>query len=315
MNNCIKLLLTSICIIVFAIANAQQDAQFSQYMFNNMYNNPGYAGLEDTPKFIAIHRSQWVGYDGNNPPRGQVLTASIPMRILSGGIGIHIENDELGPYRKVNFLLSYSYHINLGEGKLGIGFRSGFANTSINARYLATDPIDPNIPSGANQLTPDYALGVFYNHRAFYFGVGLSHFFKQQISELKTQQSRHINVTSGYNYQFSKNIMLTPSFIFKYDEGVGSTGGQWSADGSLMATINNRYWFGASFRKQDAIIPFIGVNLLKNNSLKIGFAYDYTLVNQSAKANSSYEILLSYNLAPIMGKLKPIIRSPRYRFE
>lgn len=318
MNKQIQSLLVLVCLLVFGVSNAQQDAQFSQYMFNNMYNNPGYAGLEDNPTFTAIHRSQWVGYEGGNPPQGQILTASLPVRLLKGGLGLQFENDQLGAYRKVDFLLSYSYHINIGDGKLGLGIRSGLVNTSVNGRYKPTDPNDQTVSlldKNANEFSPDYALGVFYNHSVFNFGASLNHFVKQQLNNLNTQQSRHINVTGGYNYQFASNVVLTPSFIVKYDEGNASGSGQWSSDVSLRATFNAKYWLGFSYRKNDAIIPFVGINMLKNNALKLGFAYDYTIVNQSAKSSSSYEILLTYSLPAIANLIKPIIRSPRYRFE
>ena len=43
--------------------HAQQDAQISQYMFNALYYNPAYAGVEGVTKFSALHRSQWTGYE------------------------------------------------------------------------------------------------------------------------------------------------------------------------------------------------------------------------------------------------------------
>jgi hypothetical protein len=109
---------------------------------------------------------------------------------------------------------------------------------------------------------------------------------------------------------------LTPSLITKYDAGSDavSNSGKWSTEVSVMATFNTRYWAGLSLRQQDALIPFVGLSFLKNNAMKVGFAYDYTLINQSAKATSSYEIMLSYSLPAFVPPVKPVIRTPRYRF-
>jgi type IX secretion system PorP/SprF family membrane protein len=52
--------------------SAQQDPQFSQYMFNTIYYNPAFSGVEGLTKITALHRSQWLGYtptygDGGAP--------------------------------------------------------------------------------------------------------------------------------------------------------------------------------------------------------------------------------------------------------
>jgi type IX secretion system PorP/SprF family membrane protein len=314
MNRFAKLLSGILSVLTIGLANAQQDAQFSQYMFNNLYTNPGFAGLEGCPKFTAIHRTQWVNYDGGGAPQGQVLTASLPVRILMGGLGFQLSNDQTGPFRNVDLLLSYSYHIAIGSGKLGLGIRSGIFNRSLNTKYIYTDAKDPRIEDidnkSLNQLSPDFALGAFYYHPKFYVGVSLNHVIKEQLQTVNAELSRHMTVTGGYNFQAASNIVLTPSFITKYD----ATGEKWSTDGSLMATFNNKYWGGLSFRQSDALIPFVGISFLKNNAMKVGFAYDYTLINQTGKATSSYEIMLSYSLPPFVPPVKPVIRTPRYRF-
>jgi type IX secretion system PorP/SprF family membrane protein len=312
LNRFSKLLSIIISLVAFGSSNAQQDAQFSQYMFNNMYTNPGFAGLEGSPKFTAIHRTQWAGYEG--APQGQVLTATMPLPILLGGIGFQLTNDQTGPLRNVDVLFSYSYHLDLAGGKLGLGVRTGFFNRSLNGTYIATHPNDETVMAidqkSLNQINPDFAVGAFYNHSKFYVGLSLNHLVKSELKELKSQLSRHMTVTGGYNYQASSNLLLTPSLITKYD----ATGNKWSTDLSLMATFNSKFWVGLSGRQMDALIPFVGLSFLKNNAMKLGFAYDYTLINQSGKATSSYEIMLSYTLPAFVPPVKPVIRTPRYRF-
>jgi len=323
MNRFAMVLTGILSVLAFGVANAQQDAQFSQYMFNNLYTNPGYAGLEGAPKFTAIHRTQWAGYgdgSGGGAPQDQILTASIPVHLLKGGVGVQLTHDKIGPNTNLDVLISYAYHINLGGGKLGLGLRSGILNSYSGGPRVATDPNDVVVENldnkNLNQMSPDFALGVFYNHSKFYVGASLNHLVKQKLSDLGKKQSRHMFVNGGYNYQVASNVLLTPSLITKYDAGsdAGSNSGKWSTEVSVMATFSTRYWAGLSLRQQDALIPFVGLSFLKNNAMKLGFAYDYTLINQSGKATSSYEIMLSYSLPAFVPPVKPVIRTPRYRF-
>lgn len=57
---------------------AQQDAQYTQYMFNTMSVNPAYAGSRGQLSIAALYRSQWVGLDG--APKTQTLNLHSPIR-------------------------------------------------------------------------------------------------------------------------------------------------------------------------------------------------------------------------------------------
>ena len=269
---------------------AQQDAQFSHYMFNSLYLNPGNAGIEGMPKFTFIARNQWTGYNGTGggAPQGQLFTASMPILAIKSGIGLQIMNDQLGPMRNVDIQVSFSKHLDLAGGKLGLGLRGGVFNKSNNAVYKFTDAGDGKITELDNQsvsgLNPDFALGAWYDHKKWYLGASVNHLVEFEFKDVNTKLQNHFYGTAGYKYQLSAPLLLTPSVL------------------------------GLSFRQQDAIIPFIGLAMLKNNALKFGYAFDWTIVNVNGKAVGSHEIMLSYSLPPVMPVVKPVIRTPRYRF-
>ncbi len=293
---------------------AQQDAQFSHYMFNSLYLNPGNAGIEGMPKFTFLARNQWTGYNGTGggAPQGQLFTASMPILAIKSGIGLQIMNDQLGPMRNVDIQVSFSKHLELGGGKLGLGIRGGVFNKSNNAVYKFTDAGDGKITDLDNQsvsgLNPDFALGAWYDHKNWYLGASVNHLVEFEFKDVNTKLQNHFYGTAGYKYQLSAPLLLTPSVLVKSDAN------KVSYELSAMLTYNSKFWGGISFRQQDAIIPFIGLSMLKNNALKFGYAFDWTIVNANGKAPGSHEIMLSYSLPQVLPVVKPVIRTPRYRF-
>ncbi len=305
---------------------AQQDAQFSQYMFNSLFLNPGYAGMDGAPKFTLLHRDQWVfysGMEGGGAPITQVLSFNAPLMRINSGIGFHVVNDQLGPLNNVEAQLSYSYHFTIGSGKLGIGARGGVYSKSINRNILRPrQPDDPVVEGGAeSQFRPDMSAGVWYQAAKYFGGIGVSHLLRPRfdfgvapatdpanpLSAFGNPLERHINITAGYNYEMTYSWILTPSVIVLTDMN------RTSVQGSAIATYNDRFWGGMSYRVGDAVGLLGGVSMLKDNALRLGFAYDFTTPNALAKTRSSYEVMLTYMLPPAVVGAKPVIRTPRFR--
>ena len=57
--------------------NAQQDPQYSMYMFNGLYLNPAYAGSHEVISISAIYRHQWAGFEG--APRSASIGVHTPL--------------------------------------------------------------------------------------------------------------------------------------------------------------------------------------------------------------------------------------------
>lgn len=296
---------------------AQQDPQFSQYMFSSLYFNPAYAGAEGVTKLTAFHRSQWLGYqstyDDGGAPTTQLITFSTPVLKLKSGFGAYITNDRLGPQNNMEMQASYAYHRDLGNGKLSAGLRAGLYSQTIDfAKYRAINPDDPLINSKGkeSQVRPDLAIGLNYRTEKYYLGVSATHLTKSKFDfglNQRTGLKSHLYLTGGYFYQVNFDLKIQFMSLIKTDFA------KTSVDIGGIAYIKDTMWGGLSFRESEAAILLLGYSLLKDKSLKIGYALDYILKDQAAKQATSHEIMLSYELPAVEAVKRKILRTPRYR--
>src|SRR5882724_7954616 len=147
--------------------SAQQDPQFTQYMFNTIYYNPGFSGVEGVTKVTALHRSQWLGYaptsGSGGAPTTQLITFSTPIFKLNSGFGGYISHDNLGPYNNLEAQASYAYHLGIKNSKLSFGVRAGIYSQTIDANYFKYVDYESWFNGGAqSQIKPDMAVGVFW---------------------------------------------------------------------------------------------------------------------------------------------------------
>lgn len=312
-----KILVLIVLLAVVKPVLGQQDPQFSQYMFNDLYNNPGYSGVMGVTNFMAIYRSQWVGYSGTydqgGAPSTFLASFNTPIFRVRSGAGFYFLNDNIGPQNNIQFMASYAYHLGVGNGKLSFGVRAGVFGQSIDfEQYRAVNPDDPLLLNGKeSQYRPDMGVGIYYKAEKYYAGVSLNHLLKTEFDfgsdSLKNALETNAVINGGYSYELNYDVILTPSVIVKTDFV------SYSFDISVLATYREKFWGGLSYRQSEAIVALLGVNLLKDKSLKIGYSLDYVFQAQKAKQATSQEILLSYNMAAVTGGGKKIIRTPRFR--
>lgn len=299
-------------------ADAQQDAQFSQYMFNTVFYNPAYAGVEGVTRLTAIHRSQWAGYvadfDQGGAPTTQMVSLNTSLFRLRSGMAFHIVNDKLGPLTNQEAQVSYAYHLGFKESKLSMGVRLGVFSQSINRSiYRPNQPGDPVIVNGEDsQIQPDMALGAFYQAEKYYAGLSFNHLIKSEFdfgnSESRNALENHFIFTAGYHYGYGLGkTVFTPSVLIKSDLN------SYSFDFSVLAEYDDKMWGGLSFRQGEAAIVLLGYSLLKDKSLRLGYSFDYVIKDREAKQATSHEIFVTYrlNLLPPVEKNKE--RTPRFR--
>ena len=300
-------------------AFGQQSAQFSQYMFNTLFYNPAYAGVEGVTTLTAFHRTQWAGYQPTlDNPGGintQVISLNAPILRLRSGFGLHIVNDNIGPLTNLEAQASYAYHLGVGDGKLSLGVRVGaFSQTVDYDQYRPVDPDDQLLQANGrvSQLRPDFSVGVFYRARQYYAGIGFKHLIDTQfdfvgVDTLNNPLENHITVTGGFDYEPTYKIRLTPSFLVQSDLNT------YSFDVGILATYDDTMWGGVSYRQQEAVVGMVGYSFFKEKSLKLGYSFDYTVIAQEAKAATSHEIMVTYSLPVSSASDKKIIRTPRFR--
>ncbi|MGK7392959.1 MAG: PorP/SprF family type IX secretion system membrane protein [Candidatus Cyclobacteriaceae bacterium M3_2C_046] len=317
MKNYVPLLIILFFTCSFA-AFGQQDAQFSQYMNNTIFYNPAFAGVEGVTKITAIHRSQWLGYNSSfdgpgGAPMTQVLSITSPILRFRSGVGFHLVNDQVGLLNNLEAQLSYAYHLAVREAKLSFGLRAGLFAQSINKnKFRPNDPNDQVLQNmEESQVRPDMAAGVYLRAEKYFAGVSFNHLLKSEfdfaVDDLRNALENHVYVIAGYDYEFNYDMIITPSILFKSDFN------SYSFDVSLTGTYKDKLWGGLSFRQSEAAIAMIGYSILKDNSLRLGYSFDYVIRAQEAKQPTSHELMLSYTLPVVSGEGKKIIRTPRFR--
>lgn len=305
-------------------AKAQQDAQFTQYMFNPLYYNPSFAGLANANTLTAIHRSQWFGYDGTINQQGAPSTQMISYSTLSdfwdGGMGIHVVNDQLGPSSNLEIQLNGSYFINLpGNSSLSIGLKVGMFSSSLDFDELVVvDPGDniANVSGKETQLRPDLGIGFLYRNGNFFGGFSTNHLLQSEFDfgqdEISNQLVRHYYLTAGYDYALTPEITLTPTLLLK-NVGFDS----FSVDVSVVGKYKDQLWGGLSYRNAESASVLLGYSLLKDKSLAIAYAIDVVINERTSKEPTSQEFMIIYKFQKRdKGKNlgKNIIRTPRYRY-
>ena len=298
-------------------AFAQQDPLFTQYMFNNLYMTPAFAGVDGVTRFSAIHRSQWLGYESSfgdgGAPTTQMVSFNTPVYKLRSGVGAYVINDNLGPQNNLEAQAMYAYHLGIKETKLSIGVKVGIYSQSIDwGKYRAIHPDDPLLKNGKDsQVRPDLGFGLFYRAEKYYLGVGFNHLLRSEFDfgtdETRGALENHINFTGGYFYEVSFDLKVQLSTAVRSD--LNKT----QVDLAGIAYIKDTMWGGLAFRQSEAASLLLGYSLLKDKSLKAGTAIDFIIKDRAAKENFSLEFMLSYDLPVNPGSGKKVVRTPRYR--
>ena len=286
---------------------AQQDPQYSQYMFNQLAINPACAGSREVISTAVFYRNQWTGVkDG---PQTQTFTIHSPMRNKKMALGFAIIADQVGPKSSIGALGSYAYRIRLGAGKLSMGLRVGayqykFDWNKINYK----DPTDvyntKNITS-AMVLTAD--AGAYYYTSSTYAGFSVTHLNNGRLTTVDNQTgqnaqlSPHFFLTAGKAWQISDKLIFNPSCLVKYVKNTPV-----SADVNFSFLIQNRFWVGLSARSVYGLVVYAQYHI--TDKFKFGYAYDMGLNKLGTVAGGSHEIMLSFDLKTAKG---PFF-SPRY---
>lgn len=327
------LLATLLLSAVAGSALAQQQPQFSHYGFNGMYLNPAYAGIKGQGDITLIGRYQYAGYgasfDAGGSPKTVVLSGSLPIAAIGGGIGFHVYQDEIAVRKATNVQLSYSKHIKVGEGKLGLGIQ-GVMNRFGEGNHRALDPNDPKVPLPSSDSKFDLGGGVWYESDKMYAGLSFNNLlrsqyaFKSEALGSPTTASilaeNHAYFTAGYNIEASSSVVVTPTVIAKlvmpgkFSDSNKFTFKNNSYEVGARATFEDKFWGGLGYRYDESFTGLLGMSFAKDNALRFGYAFDFIAFNQDALAVSSHEIMLSYRLPKPGLATRPAVRTPRYSF-
>jgi type IX secretion system PorP/SprF family membrane protein len=295
---------------------AQQDPQFTHNMFNHAFVNPGSYGLYDGVTVTGIFREQWLGFkddEGNKvAPETFLLTADAPVKFLRGGLGIGIAQDREAFTKNMLVRLGYSYHLNIGNGKLGIGVNGNFNDKSIDKTKL--NPVDESDPvlmglSSNGVMISDMSVGVFLQKPRYYIAFSSTQIFETKKSPATAdgvayyQNRRHYYFTGGHDIILPafQGYVFTPSVFLKSDGNIIQ------ADINVMARYNNKVWGGLSYRINDAVALMVGTAY---KDIEIGYSYD--IPTSKVAATGSHEIMVRYRFKLEKEKTRSGYRNTRY---
>lgn len=298
----ILLVLTSV--LLYQESNAQQDPQYTQYMYNMNVVNPAYAGSKESLSLTALYRNQWSGMDDN--PVTFTFSAHAPISEKIG-LGLSAIKDELGPVSETNVYADFAYTLRMSSTiKLALGLKAGatFHDVGLSSLQLQ-DPNDPFFSENINNVYPNIGAGAFLYGDNFYVGISVPNMLKSvHLDEngLKLgSETNHYFGTAGYIFQITDNFKLKPSVMVKsaFDAPV-------SFDGNLNALFYDKFELGASYRLDDSFSGLVGFQITPN--LRIGYAYDHVMSDIKAVGSASHEVILTFDVF-----MKPrILRSPRF---
>lgn len=298
--------------------NGQQDAQFTQYMYNGAYFNPAFAGKESGYRFSALHRSQWLNYSGTNGPAPitQLVTASGSIDKLKLGVGLNFVNDNIGPSTNQEANLSVGYHKKLRRGVLSLGLMGGVFATTIRFDELSLVNPDPKLPATGSetQMNLNFGAGAIYDRTKYYIGISSRHLnepaFDFGEGSFENQLKNHSYLLAGYRIKTFAQWNFEPSVLLKT-----VSFNNFSYDVSVIATYNQKVSGGLAFRGEESVSLLMGYSLLRDNSLRIGYAFDLVVGGIEAKSPTSHEFMLSYVLPDVTREFQRTIqRTPRFRF-
>ena len=306
------LLFSVLCIEGFG----QNYPQFTQYVFNQFYLNPGATGQSNKAQVQASLRSQYTGYLADFDPGGSnlnsVFSVDMPMSKLKGGIGIYMANNQFSKIQsKTDFQVSYAYHKKVRSNVIGVGVSVGTNNLKLfSENYRPRDTEDPLIPNTTiNSFAPNISTGIYLFNPSYNIGLSVKNLLEPsyKINDISDayKEKRTYLVSGRYDLGVTYTLDISPMFMVKSDLKTVST------EIGAIATYNQMFWGGVNYRWQDAASAMIGGNFLHNN-IKIGYSIDFINFGLAAKSSTSHEVFLRYSLTPLKYGKKSIIKTPRY---
>ncbi|PKQ69744.1 PorP/SprF family type IX secretion system membrane protein [Raineya orbicola] len=294
----LRILSASVYVLLGLKAQAQQDAMFSQYMFNPIAVNPAYVGSNEVLTFTGLFRKQWVGIEG--APTTATLSVDAPLRNETMGLGLNVVGDQIGIFKTLGIYASYSYRIKLNESsRLAFGLQVGGSQFVADFGSVNTINNDPTFQGAGmfSKFLPNVGTGVWYNTERLFVGVSVPHLINNAQSGDAAflndtdgaRQYRHYFVMAGYAFDLSEDWQLKPSLLFK---GVQAA--------PLQLDINATLWYldkfgaGLSWRSFSSANILLGYKI--NEQLSAGYAYDFSTTDLRRYNTGSHELMLRYQL-------------------
>lgn len=283
---------------------AQQDAMYTQYMFNPLALNPAFAGSRNVISTTALYRNQWTGIDG--APKTATFSIDAPINDKKIGLGLQVFNDQLGITNTTGVVASGAYRIRMERGTLSFGlqgslanYRANFQNVNLNQGGVNNDiAFQDNI----NKINFNIGTGIYYNSDKFYVGLSAPQLAPNKLASTPlSKQEIHLFLTAGVVFAFNEDFKLKPSVMVKGVEGSPIEG-----DLNAMFWVKDVFGIGAQYRTNADVSGLLEIQATPQ--IRIGYAYDHSLTTLQNFNSGGHEIMLRYEF----GYEKSKFISPRF---
>jgi type IX secretion system PorP/SprF family membrane protein len=274
------------------VSHAQQDAQFTQYMYNTINVNPAYAGSRGVLSIFALHRTQWVGLDG--APLTNAVSINTPLNGSNLGLGVSVINDRIGPTDENTISADLSYTIPTSETfKLSFGLK-GTANLfDLDSSLLTPEQAGDPTLQNYSKFSTNIGAGLYLHSDKAYLGFSVPNFIETNRfsdNDVKIFKEKvNYYLIGGYVFDITSSVKFKPAFISKVVEGSPL---QMDVSGNFM--FNNKFVVGAAYRWSAALSAMVGFQV--SDAFFIGYGFDNETTNLKNYNSGSHEIFLRYEI-------------------
>lgn len=301
-----KKIIYSLVILLGLSASAQQEPQYTQYMYNPSVINPGYAGSLGYGSLFSLYRTQWIGLEG--APKTLNLSYHQPLENTNLGLGGNIVHDEIGPSTTTHLAVDVSYTIYFeNESRLAFGMKLG--GQLLNIDYTKLNHYNPSDVSFRNNITnqfsPNIGAGLFYYNENSYLGLSVPMMLQTKMYDefaySDANRRQHFYLMGGKVYDLTYNVKFKPAFVAKMVAGAPL---QVDLTGNFL--INEKFTVGLAYRWSAAVSALVGFKV--SDRLAIGYGYDRETTRLSNFNSGSHELFLQFDLF----KINQHIETPRF---
>lgn len=296
-------------IFIFILINlslaAQNEVQYTHFLFNKLAYNAAYAGAAQTPIITAIYRNQWLNLDG--APTTATANFHTPLANNRVGLGLNISADRVGMVRTNSIEANYAYRFNLNGGRLSLGLNGRIEQGQVN--WLEAAPLDigdNRIPSiEAARISSNFGFGMYYEKSNFYLGLSIPQLLRPSIyNDLRDANTNNFHRTfylmTGGLFNMNDNIKLQPGLLVSHNPVV-----PFELDLNTNIIFLDALWVGANYRLGDSFSAIIQYQFTPQ--LRLGTAFDFTMTELNSYSNGTIEMMLSYQfIKPIPDEAKQI---------
>ncbi|MEG0762112.1 type IX secretion system membrane protein PorP/SprF [Flavobacterium sp. FlaQc-28] len=282
----------SLIFIFFSVVGfAQQDAQYTQYMYNTINVNPAYAGSRGVMSVFGLYRTQWIGLDG--APKTSSFSLNTPINNSDIGIGVSLVNDKIGPTNENTLSTDISYSIPTSETfKLSFGIKAtaNLFNLDIN-KLNPEDQGDPQFQDLNNKFSPNIGAGVYWHSDKAYVGFSIPNFIEtnryddNDVAIFKDKINYYL--MAGYVFDLNYYLKFKPAVLTKMVQGAPL---QVDLSGNFM--FNEKFVVGLAYRWSASLSAMAGFQV--SEGMYIGYAYDRETTKLNNYNSGSHEIFLRF---------------------